>query len=131
MVEQVLPTAVMSVRQVREAPSVAEIHGADVERQGERSVAGVNASIVWVLVTPGGATAIGPTVALLRRRTGAAEGRKERKTGHPGKNRRTLDPLQSAFLVGPDVADDQDGEENRHFPDAEPTHQAVPYGPRE
>src|SRR5947208_1096893 len=73
MVEQVFPMAVMMVRQVREAPSVAEIHGAEVEnvKASDPSPA-LYASIVWVFVTPAVAMASGPTVLLLRRRTGAA-----------------------------------------------------------
>src|SRR5436305_11822050 len=73
MLEQSLPRAVIRIRQGREVPSVAEIHGADVEnvRASEPSPA-LNASIVWVFVTPAAAMASGPTVLLLRRSTGAA-----------------------------------------------------------
>src|ERR1051326_6757383 len=63
----------MMVRQARGAPSVAEIHGAEVGnvRASDPSPA-LYASMVWVLVTPALATASGPTVLLLRRKTGAA-----------------------------------------------------------
>src|SRR5437763_5443104 len=83
MVEQVFPMAVTMVRQGREAPSVAEIHEAEVEnvKASDPSPA-LYASTVWVLVTPAVAMASGPTVLLLRRRTGAAcrEEREKNKT---------------------------------------------------
>src|SRR3954466_6000403 len=63
----------MIVRQGREAPSVAEIHGAEVEKvKASDPSPALYASMVWVLVTPAVAMASGPTVLLLRRKTGAA-----------------------------------------------------------
>src|SRR5438309_2004030 len=71
------------VRQARDAPGVAEIHGADVEKVNASDPSpALYTSMVWVLVTPAVAMASGPTVLLLRRRTGAAcrEEREKKRT---------------------------------------------------
>src|SRR4051794_2683153 len=98
MVEQVFPMAVTMVRQVRGAPGVAEIQGAEVEnvKASDPSPA-LYASIVWVLVTPAVAMASGPTVLLLRRRTGAACREKREKNKPPGESPVNFSPPPPPF----------------------------------
>src|SRR6266849_5306752 len=64
-------------------------------------------------------------------------GMKKMKLGLPSRRRaetggaRNSDPFEGALLVGPDIAHNQDRQEDHHFRHAEPSQRLVPYGPRE
>src|SRR6266478_8071044 len=52
-------------------------------------------------------------------------------SGFDGSGARDSDPFQSAPLVGPDVAHNQDRQEDHHFRHTKPSQRLVSYGPGE